>query len=256
MKKHKHLSIYSALLITAIILFGFYNHSNRQKSIGPSAPGFAVVELFTSEGCSSCPAADELAGIITSEDNRNIFILSYHVDYWNRLGWKDVFSSSLYSDRQKQYADIFQLKSIYTPQMIVNGKTEFVGSDEKKLRQVIQQELKNSPSVTIDLRAGSTDNKTVSISCSSNIANKSILNITLVQNHAETAVKKGENAGKMLKHFNIVRDLKKLIFDPMIEAKTTLSIPEGFTSKDFKVIAYMQNIADLKVTAAAEQDIQ
>ncbi len=98
---------------------------------------FAVVELFTSEGCSSCPPADKLVSEIVSEKHDNIYVLTYHVDYWNRLGWKDVFSKSEWSARQQYYAAMLGLEGVYTPQIVVNGKQEFVGSNESKLRNAI-----------------------------------------------------------------------------------------------------------------------
>src|SRR6187402_1594915 len=91
--------------------------------------GFAVVELYTSEGCSSCPPADELVSKIQKESNgQPVYILAFHVDYWNRLGWKDVFGDAAYSKRQNDYAQYLKLPSVYTPQIVVNGKKEFVGS--------------------------------------------------------------------------------------------------------------------------------
>ncbi|MEO7766220.1 MAG: DUF1223 domain-containing protein, partial [Ferruginibacter sp.] len=103
--------------------------------------GFAVVELFTSEGCSSCPPADEAIGELLARNTDNIYVLSYHVDYWNRLGWKDVFSKAEFSSRQRQYASHFSSEGIYTPQVIVNGATEFVGSDKSKLNDAISNNL-------------------------------------------------------------------------------------------------------------------
>ena len=87
-----------------------------------------VVELFTSEGCSSCPPADKLLEKLRSDD---VLVLSFHVDYWNQLGWRDPFSSPEYTIRQRQYAGLFKLDQVYTPQMIVGGETEFVGSNSK-----------------------------------------------------------------------------------------------------------------------------
>ncbi|MEO6849831.1 MAG: DUF1223 domain-containing protein, partial [Mucilaginibacter sp.] len=107
-----------------------------------TSKGFAVVELFTSEGCSSCPPADAVVAKVQKESaNKPVYILAYHVDYWNRLGWKDVFSSPEYSARQNQYAHWLKLSSVYTPQVVVNGRTEFVGSEEGALRGAISTNL-------------------------------------------------------------------------------------------------------------------
>jgi len=111
------------------ILFGTCHSQPKASYFEP----VAVVELFTSEGCSSCPPADRILSRLTAEtqrDHRRIYTLSFHVDYWDRLGWRDPYSSSANSDRQRQYAELMKLQSVYTPQMIVNGRIEFVGSDQ------------------------------------------------------------------------------------------------------------------------------
>ena len=96
------------------------------KAVTGSYTPVAVLELFTSEGCSSCPPADNLLPQLAKLD-ANVITLSFHVDYWNRLGWTDPFSSSDYSDRQREYSRQLNLESIYTPQLIVNGEYEFTG---------------------------------------------------------------------------------------------------------------------------------
>ena len=103
--------------------------------------GFAVVELFTSEGCSSCPAADAAVARLLAKNNEQVYVLAYHVDYWNKLGWKDSFSKAEYSQRQSGYAAQFKLNSTYTPQIVVNGSSEFVGSDERKLKSNVEKKL-------------------------------------------------------------------------------------------------------------------
>src|SRR5215212_735890 len=98
----------------------------------PRSRPAVLVELFTSEGCSSCPPADRNLAFLENQQpvtKAEIVTLAFHVDYWDRLGWKDRFSSPLFSRRQEDYAQAFKLDSNYTPQMIVDGKTEFVGFD-------------------------------------------------------------------------------------------------------------------------------
>ena len=109
-----------------------------------SSKPFVLIELFTSEGCSSCPSADKNLEKITAQAKafgQNIYTLSYHVDYWDYLGWKDPYSTKQFSDRQRDYATQFNSNRIYTPQMVVNGKTEFVGSNQKTSQQAIKQAL-------------------------------------------------------------------------------------------------------------------
>ncbi|MEO7532910.1 MAG: DUF1223 domain-containing protein, partial [Ferruginibacter sp.] len=116
-------------------------HDIAATSQPPAPQGFAVVELFTSEGCSSCPPADAAMSVIANKYKEQVFVLGFHVDYWNRLGWKDEFSSSDYSKRQRNYATAFSLEGVYTPQVVVNGKSQFVGSDKSKIEKVIQSQL-------------------------------------------------------------------------------------------------------------------
>ena len=224
MKKYNRVIFFRAVLLLAIVGYACFNIFQRQKTANDPTNGFALVELFTSEGCSSCPAADELAAVIDGEKNKNVYVLSFHVDYWNRLGWNDRFSNAAFTNRQEQYAAILKLESIYTPQLVVNGKTEFVGSDERKLRNTIQHELKNTSPAVIELSTGITGSNTLEVSCTTQNASNGILNIALVQKHAETSVKKGENAGKVMKHTNIVRDLKKI-------AGNRTSTPVAFSSE-------------------------
>src|SRR6476659_8572322 len=104
------------------------------------ATSVTVIELFTSQGCSSCPAADKLLNEIiekADQENKPVIGLSYHVSYWNYLGWKDPYSNENYNALQRKYSEALQ-SSVYTPQMIVDGKQEFVGSDQEKAKEAIQ----------------------------------------------------------------------------------------------------------------------
>lgn len=151
----RSLRIFIALIclgFTSLVTEAFITIKNKHIT-KPEATGkgFAVVELFTSEGCSSCPPADVLVAKLQKESaDKPVYILAFHVDYWNRLGWKDVFSSHEYSSRQYQYSK--WLKSeVYTPQVIVNGRTEFVGSDEKSLGNAIKTGLEKTAKTELTL---------------------------------------------------------------------------------------------------------
>src|SRR4051812_8827061 len=99
-----------------LIAFSLGATSFSCDSASKASSGFAVVELFTSEGCSSCPPADNVVAKLLKEHNSNVYVLGYHVDYWDDLGWKDIFSNNIFTQRQKAYAKAFKLSSIYTPQ--------------------------------------------------------------------------------------------------------------------------------------------
>ena len=141
--------------------------SSIKKHNTTTGNGFAVVELFTSEGCSSCPPADNAVAKLLQEYKNNVYVLGYHVDYWDNLGWKDAFSSAAYTQRQKNYARVLKLSSVYTPQVIVNGDEQFVGSDENKLHASIDKDLKQIPAQTLSVTAKA-NNNTIDISYQTN----------------------------------------------------------------------------------------
>jgi hypothetical protein len=221
-----------------------------------ASKGFAVVELFTSEGCSSCPPADAVAAKLSQEYQDNVYLLGFHVDYWDRLGWKDVFSSAEYSKRQYHYGQIFHLNSVYTPQVIVNGKEEFVGSNEKRLRDAITEELKNSSAKNIELVANNNNNKSVTISYKVDTISNAVLNIALIELHAQSNVKRGENEGRTLHHVNVVRDFKTIDVSKHVKGNVDFILPEALSTRDCRVIAYLQKNDDWHVIAAAEADAQ
>jgi hypothetical protein len=218
--------------------------------------GFAVVELFTSEGCSSCPPADEVMIKLANEFPEHVYFLGYHVDYWDYTGWKDAFSNADYTKRQDRYAAIFGLNSIYTPQAVVNGEKELVGSKENQLRGLIREQLKGEPSSLIELSAKKGERATISVSYKVSNENNAVLNIALVQLTASTDVKRGENNGRKLNHINIVRGLQTILLNKDADSKTDFQVPPGLTAKDLKVIAFVQNEKDMKITGAFETAIQ
>ena len=242
------------LLISLTLLMGPVITSKAQPHMTPAGPkgSFALVELFTSEGCSSCPPADEVVAHIARLYPTNVLVLSFHVDYWDRLGWKDAYSSAEYTRRQKQYAEVMGLTSIYTPQVILNGDKEFLGSDETKLKEAINSGLADATPPSFEANAKNTDNKTITVTYRKTAKENTDLHIALVQLHAETAVKKGENAGKQLQHINIVR---ALIDAKRSNGTVTLDIPTGLSAKDCRIIAFSQDPGTLHITAATEVPI-
>ncbi len=211
---------------------------------------FALVELFTSEGCSSCPSADNLVNATIAENKPNVYVLSFHVDYWNRLGWKDEYSTASFSDRQRAYATALGLEGVYTPQIVVNGKAEFVGSNPTKLSNAIapknQTEMKSNIALQLSL-----NKETITVSAQAELNADATLHIALVQKHAETQVKNGENEGLTLKHSNIVRALKSFT-DYTTETTTTFQLPEGLQAKDVEVVIFLQDTKNLQVLSATK----
>ncbi|CAN5746050.1 hypothetical protein BH10BAC3_BH10BAC3_09200 [soil metagenome] len=198
--------------------------------------GFAVVELFTSEGCSSCPPAEKLlAEIALGNDSKKVLVLEYHVDYWDRLGWKDKFSSAANTQRQQSYVNQFGLNGAYTPQAVVNGSVEFVGSDKTKMQKTLS--AFNQPNTETSLHAKISSDNNVLVSYEDVQKNKGIdYVIALVEKVAITNVKTGENGGRELKHVNIVRQ-----FDIVKNNTGTLTfeLPEK-NKEDYFVVAMQQ----------------
>jgi hypothetical protein len=216
-----------------------------------AGPGFAVVELFTSEGCSSCPPADAAVGRLKGWE-KNVFVLSFHVDYWNNLGWKDIFSDPAYSSRQQEYGTFLHISNIYTPQIIINGKVEFVGSEETRLRKTIEESILEVPKTEIHIKVLQETNHKIPVSVSSDGNKSTRLNLALVQNYASDFVQRGENKGKTLSHFFIVRDFK-VFSNPKDPNTFFLDLPKGLEPSDCTIIAFLQD--SKMVISSLQQDL-
>jgi len=170
----------------------------------------ALVELFTSEGCSSCPSADRVLSRIEDwreQSGSNVITLAFHVDYWNRLGWRDRFSDRVYSDRQRWYAMHKPEPRVYTPQMIVQGTGEFIGSHEAEIRRAIGGALDQPMKVNLRLEATPLEQGAWEVHYQVEPARAADhLSLALVQHLATTEVAAGENAGETLTHVNVVLD--------------------------------------------------
>jgi hypothetical protein len=175
----------------------------------PAWPGAAaerpvVVELFTSQGCSSCPPADAL--LSTLADRPGVLALAFHVDYWNRLGWVDPFSGAWATARQNAYAAQWGADQIYTPQAVIDGATDAVGSDRSALETAITA-AKTDPSVPVTITAAA---DALQVTVDGSAPAGSVLWLVGFDDRHETQVRRGENAGHMLVDRNVVRSLTRL----------------------------------------------
>jgi hypothetical protein len=164
-----------------------------------------VVELFTSEGCSSCPPADALLAELARRPD--VLALSFHVEYWDRRGWKDPFSSREATDRQNRYAKLLALHTVYTPQIVVDGRWEAVGSDRADVERALELARRNPPEVPVTL-ALDHGQAQIAVGPGSGVA-ASVLLIGFDRRHV-TAVKRGENSGRTLAHVDVVRGLGEI----------------------------------------------
>ena len=236
-----------------IVSAGFSFVQEYQETSEP----FAVVELFASEGCSSCPQADEVLSAITASarsQNKRIYTLSFQVDYWNNLGWRDPFSSPRFSQRQQQYSG-FLPGGVYTPEMIINGKEAFVGSDEGKAKNYIDHYLsvnaENNISLTFDLSGNDLKIDYIVGRQESN----SVVNFALVERGLQSQVTAGENRGRTVEHDNIVREFKTIDLNNL-KGTIAFSKPQGKDLTRFSVIAYVQSKQDMAISAAAAIDLK
>jgi len=223
------------------------------KKVPGSFSGFVVLELFTSEGCSSCPPADRLLPQL-AEENPNIIPLSMHVDYWNHLGWTDPFSNAEFSERQRLYAGQFHLESIYTPQLIVNGEYELVGSNRSAADQDIKKALIEKARVEIRIDGVKKQDGKLSISSTlTGDLDGTQLIAALVQKHEEMKVRAGENNGVHLSHTNVVRSFIQKPAQKKMDVE--VEVPQNVAEDNLQLVLFTQQKASLKITGAVVSGI-
>lgn len=214
---------------------------------------FVVLELFTSEGCSSCPEADKLLSEISNEaklKNQNIYCLAYHVDYWNKLGWKDPFSKFQFTRRQENYSRVLPSKELYTPQMVVNGTTETVGSNKERTKTTIDQAMSKKKEGQLSLKVDSIDGDTAFLSWNLSRQDKNfVLQIAFTQNGLRSNVTKGENEGKNLKHDHVVRSFSA-VNNPGVTGQIKFLIREKDPLLESEFIAFLQNKQNYSILLA------
>jgi len=166
-----------------------------------------VVELYTSQGCSSCPPADRLLSRLARNDN--VIALALHVDYWDYLGWKDEFANPEYSNRQRLYARVWHERSVYTPQMVVQGVSYMVGSRGDEIQRQIMQAEENDEVVSV---SASNEGAGIRIELAPIGGARPEADIQLVRYTAgeSVVIARGENAGKTIEYINVVQDWQVL----------------------------------------------
>jgi hypothetical protein len=227
-----------------------------------------IVELFTSEGCSSCPPADAVLAQLQQTQpiaGAEVIALSEHVDYWNYIGWTDPFSSSAFSARQETYVRAFgQQDSIYTPQMIVDGQTEFNGSAMNKAREAIAKAA-GSPKADVRIVIPETktqkDNQKVRLNVS--VKNVPPVNrgdvaeviLAITEDNLSSDVSRGENSGRKLGHTAVVREMRALgrvdQAAKAFDSETAMTIAKGWKRDDLRAVVFVQERARRRVLGAA-----
>jgi hypothetical protein len=185
-----------------------------------------------------------------SDSQDRIFALSFHVDYWNRLGWIDPFSQKVFSDRQRRYAQVLNDRRVYTPEMVVNGKDGFIGSDRLRAEHRVEQALQTNPGFTLDLTVSDGYKKDrVQISYRLDaVPEKAVLNVALVEKSVEILVPRGENAGRTLHHHHTVREWVTVKADTA--GAVRLVLPGGLEWGDVEIIGFVQDKETMHILAA------
>lgn len=179
--------------------------------------------------------------------------LAFHVDYWNYLNWKDPYSLPEYTERQRNYAQALGSRRMYTPQMIVNGRYGFVGSNRSQGQQAIDEALSNSAHAEIQLQVEQVESDQLQVSYTvSGTTESNLLQLALVEGGIVRKIKSGENGGLTLKHENVVRQFKSIPLKQGTVGKAMLQIPDNLVSENAAVIAYVQQAEDMHIVGATQ----
>ena len=254
--------------IVAVMALLLPVRARSERLSGSNTP--VLVELFTSEGCSSCPPADRLLRALESQKipGVDVIVLSEHVDYWDHLGWRDPFSSSQFSQRQADYERLFKKEGVFTPQMIVNGRVEFVGNNQQLALKEVQASI-GRPVATVRV-------ETLGIETPEN--GKSVATVQLVVGDlpqmspkdelqvmlavTETGLhskpKNGENSGTALEHTGVVRTLVKAgrVDAPGFAAKVKVPLDQAWKRPSLRIVAFVQEKKSRIVWGVAQASLE
>jgi hypothetical protein len=237
------------LVVASILTILYAAEPNRRVPV--------LAELFTSEGCSSCPPADALLqklDRIQPVAGAQIIVLSEHVDYWNSLGWKDPFSSEQFSQRQDTYAHAL-LSETYTPQLVIDGRTQVLGSDEKTVESAIASAAARPKSgVRIQTAKREANEAVISITVDALASGKKDVWVAIADDHDQSSVRRGENSGRTLTHVAVVRSLSKAGTVTKAAAfEKTLRVPLPPPAVDMRVVVFVAEFGGPVVGLATER---
>ena len=227
---------------------------NDELSLVDNNPekSFVVLELFTSQGCSSCPPADRLLEKVKKEFPESVFALSYHVDYWDYIGWKDPFAKTRHTKKQSAYNRKFGYPNNYTPEIVVNGKEHFVGSDGAEAYAKIKSYSSKMGNNGIEILevASSADQIDFNYSIFGDFSHK-LLRAVLVIDERTTEVQRGENRNRTLQNANIVINEQYIDLESQT-GSSSITIPSLVSPTDNLTLMLLMESENLDITAAAK----
>lgn len=252
-----------AILVLGLLIFPLVYFFHQED--GPPKPApvnqatsyepVVVLELFTSQGCSSCPPADQLLHQLVNSASGSLYAVSYHVDYWNYIGWKDPFSKAEYTAMQRAYNVKLKSRSNYTPELVINGKEHMVGSDATKIKGRIKAYGERPASNAIEIGAVTWDGDTViaGYDVKGAVAGTT-LKAVLLLNERSTKVRRGENSGRTLLNSQIALTVKQLVLK-QARGKVAFSIPELVGPGDTLSLLFMTENGDRDITGAGRASV-
>jgi hypothetical protein len=246
------LNYWSILSLSALL-------GSQLGAASSESPTPVIVELFTSEGCSSCPPADQLLARLEKEQpvpEADIIVLGEHVDYWNELGWQDRFAAHVYTERQQDYAPSLGVENVYTPQMVVNGQAEFNGSNGQRALQEIRRAAA-APHSSVSILLKDSSNLALSVShFPSGTKNVEIL-LAITEDALASDVRGGENSGHRLTHTGVVRGLVSVArFDarksPDFSSDLPLRLKNDWDRQNLHAVVLVADRATRRIIGAAK----
>jgi len=253
-----------SLIATTVAMFARAANFEAAENRPTRTP--VLLELFTSEGCSSCPPADRLLESLDQKQpiaGADLIVLSEHVDYWDRLGWRDPYSSPQHSARQQDYTNKYHLDGVYTPQLVVDGRFGLVGSDLREATGAIQKAVRQQK-IPITVSHASRNGNEVAANISLPVSDPAargvsgILYVALADNRAESHVARGENSGRLLAHVAVTRVLKplgKVELSNGLTKDVWIMVPPGAGSNGLRIVVFLQDPQSGHILGVTEQKL-
>jgi len=220
-----------------------------------------LAELFTSEGCSSCPPADRILELLAIEppvDGVDVIIMSEHVTYWDHQGWRDPFGSVTFTSRQQKYGEWFKLESVFTPQLVIDGALQLVGTDIAGLKAALAKSAtKPKPRLTVAIRENGPQGLVATASGPAVAVADAELVWAVTEDNLEVEVKRGENAHRTLHHSGVVRwfSMKKL-GDSAMPASIDIPLRAEWKRNRLRVVAFVQSARNRNVLSVGAVSVQ
>jgi hypothetical protein len=251
-------------VMAALVWSGLLGLARGDGTDDAQSRSVVVLELFTSQGCSSCPPAEQVLGRLSQDERlrERIIPLAFHVDYWDELGWIDPFAARAWSLRQASYGRALGGRGSYTPQLVVNGRAEFTGGNEQRARAEIAADVARASAARLRLStrkaAGERPGLVVEVAAElieSVPARKLQVLVALFENRLVTQVARGENGGRTLENEFVVRRLENAVsLDPKVGSRTgrtlELKLHRGWKLENVGVVAFVQDPATMRIYGA------